>query len=52
VEITGAEGGPIQVETTVKDALRAKFEAAERAALEVLRLEPDAIEAPRIANEA
>lgn len=36
VEITGAEGGPIQVEVSAKETLRAKFEAAERAALEVL----------------
>jgi hypothetical protein len=36
VEITGAEGGPIQVEVSAKETLRAKFEAAERAALEVI----------------
>jgi hypothetical protein len=36
VEITGADGGPVQVEVSAKDTLRTKFEAAERAALEVL----------------
>lgn len=36
VEVTGADGGPIQVEHSVKDTLRAKFEQAERVALEVL----------------
>lgn len=36
VELTGADGGAIQVEVSAKETLRAKFEAAERAALEVL----------------
>lgn len=36
VEISGTDGGAIQVEVSAKETLRAKFEAAERAALEVL----------------
>lgn len=36
VELTGADGGPIVVEHSVKDTLRAKFEAAEAAALQVI----------------
>lgn len=36
VEVTGAEGGAIQVEHAARDTLKAKFEAAERAALEVI----------------
>ena len=36
VEISGTDGGAIQVEISAKETLRAKFEAAERAALEVL----------------
>jgi hypothetical protein len=39
VELTGADGGAIQVEVSAKDTLRAKFEAAERAALEVIEAE-------------
>jgi len=45
VEVTGAEGGAIQVEVSAKETLKAKFEAAERAALEVLdvqEIEPEA----------
>lgn len=44
VEVTGADGGAIQVEHSAKETLRAKFEAAEKAALEVLDVEeiPDA----------
>jgi hypothetical protein len=41
VELTGANGGAIQVEVSAKETLRAKFEAAERAALEVLDVEPE-----------
>ena len=46
-EVTGADGGAIQVEHTIKETLRAKFEAAERAALEVIEstvVEPSANE--------
>lgn len=39
VELTGADGGAIQVEVSAKDTLRAKFEAAEKAALEVIEAE-------------
>jgi hypothetical protein len=39
VELTGTDGGAIQVEVSAKDTLRAKFEAAERAALEVIEAE-------------
>lgn len=39
VEVTGADGGAIQVEHSAKETLRAKFEAAEKAALEVLDVE-------------
>lgn len=35
-EVTGAEGGPIRVDVSSKDALRAKFETAQRVALERL----------------
>lgn len=47
VEITGADGGAIQVEHSVKDTLAAKFQAAERAALDVI----EAREAPTPQNE-
>lgn len=50
VEITGADGGPIQVEHSVKDTLRAKFEAAERVALEVL--DAEVIEPSNASREA
>jgi len=36
VEITGADGGAIQVQHSVKDTLAAKFAAAEKAALQVI----------------
>ena len=36
VEITGADGGAIQVEHSVKDTLAAKFAAAEKAAMQVI----------------
>lgn len=36
VEITGADGGAIQVEHSVKDTLAAKFAAAEKAALQIV----------------
>ena len=36
VELTGADGGAIQVEHSVKDTLAAKFAAAEKAALDVI----------------
>jgi hypothetical protein len=40
VELTGADGGPIQVEHSVKDSLAAKFAAAERAARDIIEAEP------------
>jgi hypothetical protein len=47
VEVTGADGGAIQVEVSVKDTLRAKFEAAERAALDVIEGEVIDDESPK-----
>jgi hypothetical protein len=35
-EVTGADGGPVQVEVSSKDTLRAKFETARKVALEKL----------------
>jgi hypothetical protein len=43
-EITGADGGAIKVEMLAKETLRGKFEAAERAALEII--DADVIETP------
>jgi hypothetical protein len=47
VEVTGTDGGAIQVEVSVKDTLRAKFEAAERAALDVIEAEVIDDESPK-----
>jgi hypothetical protein len=47
VEITGADGGAIQVQHSVKDTLAAKFAAAEKAALQVI----EAREVPTPQNE-
>lgn len=45
VELTGADGGAIKVEHSVKDTLAAKFSAAEKAALQVI--ETREIETPQ-----
>lgn len=47
VEVTGSDGGAIQVEISVKDTLRAKFEAAERAALEVIETDIVDVDQPK-----
>lgn len=52
IEITGADGGPIEMTAGVAEALAAKFEAAEKAALAVIDVEPVEPEAPRALKEA